>query len=256
MEHWNLRRTEDLIRAAIRDSYPIDWREEYLVRTLLRKIRDELQHLELDSVVFDAKVGWSIYQNHGRQEHMFGDIGVLVRLSFVDGKVVEGVGYLEAKKRTRNKDTFDELKLPQMRRIVKRAPRARLLLLDYRGIVGMLSDVEGSPWGEEYLSDVYGLQRAAVTYAVTVPINTAMALGARDVSLYPSCKPFSHQLLVNYLHGLDLEFDATSVNAAKGFADRLGAPRYLLVANVVRRGAPELPALKMNDNQIGPAHDI
>lgn len=256
IDHWLLRRTEDVIRSAIKDSFPIDWREEYLVRSLLRKLRDDLKSFSIESRFHAAKIDWSIYQNTGLQEQNFGDIGLLARFSFADGRKMEGVAYLEAKKRTRGKETFDEIRVTQLKKFVKNAPRASLLLFDYAGISGFPSITSGVAWLEDYFDAPHPLQRAELTYAATIPINTALALGVKDMSLYGSCSPFSHQLLLRYLHGLDLEFDRKSIEAAQGFADKLGAPRYLMVVDVIEAGAPGLPEPRTNSNRMQLARDL
>lgn len=253
ISHWLLRKVEDTVKATVHDNFPIDWREEFLVRTLLRSLRDKFKVLHLESLSVSAKVGWSVYQNHGAQETKFGDIGLLVRFAYKDGRTIEGVAYLEAKKRTRGRDTFDEIRVPQLKKIVKHAPRANLLLLDYAGIFGFPMLHKSIEWLEVYFDEPSSMQHTFVTYAATIPINTALALTAKDTRLYSSCTPFSHQLLLRYLQGLDLEFDKASVDAAKGFADKIGAPHYLLVINVVQVGAPDLPALTVNQAYLRPA---
>jgi hypothetical protein len=254
--HWHIRNAESAIREAVRNCFPTDWREEFIVRTLLKKFRDDLGSLSITSQSHTVKVDWSVYQNHGVQEQTFGDIGLLVRFNFKDGRTVEGVAYIEAKKRSRGKDTFDELRVAQLRTIVKNAPRAHLLLLDYSGIANFAAPPNTSTWLEEYFDEPSPYQRAFITYAATLPINTALALGVKDTRLYESTAPISFQLLQRYLYGLDLEFDARCVDAAKGFADKLGAPRYLLVVNVVQVGAPATPELRLNNNRLGPARDL
>ncbi len=232
-----IERAESIVAEAVHKSFPEDWEEDFVTRLLLRKLRSDLKVTSVVSRGRSFRVHWSIYKNKGKQEEMFGDIGLLVRSAFKDGRTIEGVAYLEAKKRFKSRNTFAEIRIPQLKRILKHAPRAALLLYDYDHITDFPAIDACAPWFEVFWEERPAYRHVPVTYAVTVPVSTALALGVKDTRLYTASNPFSQQLLLRYIHGLDLEFSQACITAAKGFAEKLGAPNYLLLVDLVEEGA-------------------
>ncbi len=67
---------------------------------------------------------------------------------------------------------------------------------------------------------------------MTVPIKTILAIEKSDTSIYKFSVPFSQQLLFRYFQAFDLEFREAPIRIVKGFASKLGCPKYLAVVSV------------------------
>jgi hypothetical protein len=89
------------------------------------------------------------------------------------------------------------------------------------------------------------------TFATVVQPEVCVALGKATVSLHKYAIPFSLQLCMRYLRGIDLDFDAKLLKAVTGFAeDRgFGPPSFLLIANVSSlRHADDQRRISVNRN--------
>lgn len=230
---------EGIVRSAVAGNYPIDWNEDFITRSLLKALRSDLGHVHLSDQPEGLEIRWRAWKQVGRAEHTFGDVAVLVRLRARGlRRPLDGVGFLEAKRRYPS-GTFDELRPGQMTRIAALAPHAGLLLYDFSPV--SLSPILPGPLPVWWAS----WQRRSLpvplrqTYAITVPIQVAMATGIRDAGLYRFGLPFSQQMVGRYFCGLDLEFSEKALATARGQTPELGAPRYLVVAAVGRGVAPE-----------------
>lgn len=167
---------------------------------------------------------------NARTKH--GDIGILVKIMYRDGGVLEGVGFLEAKKRFPRKLTFDSLNLPQLSKLAKISPRTNLLLYDYEDITGFVSS-SSVPLGllkEQEVSQ--GLVLKPVTNALVVQTGVVLETKAKDLTLYKYGVPFSHQLILRYMQGLDLDHRQNVVDSVKGFNNKHGYCTYLLKVTI------------------------
>ncbi len=257
-------RVEDIVTNKVYGNFPIDWDEDFITRDLLRALR-QVEKRQLRVSPLDERypyfpypgpllpywiwehlagtvlnVEWSSYKQTGTPERYFGDVAVLVLAQYYDGDRVEGVGFLEAKKRDRGNTKFGAIKVGQLKRIFRHAPRASLLLYDYEPVC--------------YLHPIR-LWKWVPTFAVTVPIDLSLATGKRDTSLYKFSKPFSAQLLL-FLIGFELERSKAALNIAKGLEDRFGAPRHLLIIRVgVNTDAPSEDFVAFNRDRYVPIEE-
>ncbi len=148
---------------------------------------------------------------------------LIVKIQYPD-QLVEGVAFLEAKKRTHKKCTFDAIKDAQLSRIYTQTPHAYLLLYDYENIHD----------NDEYkLQKLGGIKSSGSLYAVTLPMNVAIISKFKDTKLYRFSHPLSHQILTRYFRGLDLDFQKQALDIAKGYNIDIGAPQFLLIVSVV-----------------------
>ncbi len=76
---------------------------------------------------FEKIVHWLSYKNKGRAETLFGDISLLINIQFSSGERLTGVAFLEAK-RDNSRGNFEEIRVPQLERIIQHSPYAHLLL--------------------------------------------------------------------------------------------------------------------------------
>ncbi|ACY47079.1 hypothetical protein Rmar_0171 [Rhodothermus marinus DSM 4252] len=207
-----------IIRKNIKESYPRDWDEDFITRSLLKSLRTELPqptsiHLhpytKPDLRHHKVEVKWDAYKMTGGKENKFGDVAILVVTKYPDGDTIKGVAFLEAKKRYKNSSHFRAIDFEQLKRITDNAPRASLLLYDF--------NIINQYWWP--------------TYIVTVPADLVIATHKKDISLYKFSKPFSAALL-NYLLGFDLEHTEKALSIAKGYQTEYGTPLYLMVIRV------------------------
>jgi hypothetical protein len=173
------------------------------------------------------RIEWTAFKLSGKKvESKFGDIALLTKLNYQDGDTLEGVAFLEAKKRNRNKTTFGAIRTNQLKRIRKNAPSSVALLYDYTDITDFADT-------GIFKNTRQWLIRKPCTCSVIVPIRTVLHVGKKDMSLYKFSIPFSYQLLFRYFQGFDLEFGEMPINAAKGYySAKFGAPTYLVIVSV------------------------
>ena len=113
-----------------------DWDEDFITRTMLRDLKNNLSSIEHFGQSALKGIDWQAYKLKGKDETNFGDIAIIVELNYRDGTSLEGVAFLEAKKRDWRKSTFSAMNKPQLNKILKNAPRANYLLYDYENITG------------------------------------------------------------------------------------------------------------------------
>lgn len=216
---------ETVLMSQVKDNFPTDWDEDFITRSILKELRKKLKSVRIHGLKNRMKIEWSAFKLQGIPERKFGDIALLVNIKYHDGDRIEGVAFLEAKKRSRNKTKFGAMKVKQLRKIFRNSPRSMALLYDYDDItqfanIGLDSSIYN--WYEW----------KPCTCSVVVPINTILSLKKKDITLYKFSLPFSYQLFFRYFHGFDLEFQKKPINIAKGYAEEIGLPRYLAVVSI------------------------
>lgn len=80
--------------------------EDFITRSILKEIRNRLDSLVLGDLKERMQIEWLPYKLTGRAENKFGDIALLVNIHHQDGDAIEGVAFLEAKKRDAKKMNF------------------------------------------------------------------------------------------------------------------------------------------------------
>lgn len=244
---------EHVIRESINKLSGHEWDEDFITLNLLRDLRKELYGLELVGKDNRSRIDWQAYKLKGTYETNFGDIALVVNINYKDGTGINGVAFLEAKKRDWRKTTFSAMKMPQAKRIVNNAPRSQYLLYDYEDIANFL---HCSLYSQEleYFHHRRGTQIpfAPVTRAVCVPLNLAVATGNKDTLLYRHGLPLSHMLSNRYFQGLDLEFDDRPKQIATGFLKKFGLPKYVVKIDITEVGAePREQNLRVNPSEYG-----
>jgi hypothetical protein len=209
-----------------------NWDEDYITQELLREYRQRFQNIEIrETTKKKIVISSNAYKLRKKllAEQKFGDIALIVRIQYSD-HLVEGVAFLEAKKRTEKSRAFSAIKDEQLGRIYKNAPHACLLLYDYESIHD----------SNDYKLQSYRARSSGSLHAVTLPISVAIGSKLKDTKLYRFSHPLSHQILTRYFCGLDLEFNQEALDIAKGYDRNTGSPQFLLVVSVVpsnrRRG--------------------
>ena len=218
---------EKIVREHVYENFPDQWDEDFITLDLLKRLRKDFNYITLNVLKDVLRIDWQAYKFTGKPEHNYGDIGLLLNIIHRNGDKVQGVAFLEAKKRGQNNLKFPAIKIPQLSKINKMAPHSMVLLYDYEDITlfSYLPVEWKNAWGT-YLSIT------PFTNAVVVPSNLIIRTGKKDTTLYKFSLPLSHQLCFRYFYGLDLEFNPKAIHVATGFSQSKG-PKYLLVINVI-----------------------
>jgi hypothetical protein len=210
----------------VKENYRADWDEDFITRSILKGIRQQLHFTKVVGFKDRVRVEWIPYKLSGKAENKFGDIAILVKISYRDGDEIEGVAFLEAKKRKPGNEKFEALKFEQLKRIRRYAPSLMALLYDYNDIT-QFTDFDPNA-DERY----WGWYYKPCTYAVVVPSNIVIHMKKRDTTLYKFSLPFSYQLIFRYFNGLDLEFGKAPIEIAKGYRIDKGLPTYLVAVSI------------------------
>ncbi|MGD1047109.1 MAG: hypothetical protein ABR936_17530 [Bacteroidota bacterium] len=229
---------EEILKKEIEGNYPHQWDEDHITRQILRQFRNQFHSINLFGFKHETKIAWEVYKLVGSLETNAGDIGLLVNVYLKNGTVVTGVAFIEAKKRKLNTVRFDELRQKQLRRINRFSPSARLLLYDYE-------DITQFPLNQSHFIDPDEFRYYNLvfnnTYAVTLPMNLALANFSNNTNLYHLSVPFSYQLIFRYFHGLDLDYSKKAIDSITQFPSSQKLPRYLMTISVgIGTNIPEI----------------
>ena len=115
---------ENTIRNSISGLTGHEWDEDFITLNLLSDLRQDLNGIKLVGKDKKSKVDWQTYKLKGTFENNFGDIALVVNITYKDGTDLHGAAFLEAKKRDWRKTSFGAMKIPQARKILKNAPRS------------------------------------------------------------------------------------------------------------------------------------
>lgn len=225
---------EAKIQETILECTEYDWYEDYITRSLLKLLRKELNEAEfelLNTKGEKAKIWLNIFKATGNLETKCGDITFIVRLVHKDNDTIEGVSFIEAKKRYSGKG-FKALNFSQLEKFLRKSPRSLLLLYDYE------KNYKNRVWGFTNSSN----WQIQYTHTLITQSHLAVHLNKKDESLYKICYPLSHQILERYTRGLDLEFKNETVREAKGYLENKNITEYAVIMNVVynNKGEPHI----------------
>jgi len=250
-------RLEEIASETIKSSYPRYWNEDFISRSFLLALEKALPSVALAGPELRRRIHWSAWKQVGSAENKFGDIAVLVRIVDADGLVLEGVGFLEAKRRYPGSEKYDQLASGQLTRIEEHAPHAMLLLYDYEeasaytkyqlytGHRARLRDLippvtnDGESLGIAVVEETHPFSGVFSTHMLVTPIGLIRSINLVQAGLYRYATPLSLQLAMRFLNGFDLEFSREALRTAKGWLDSIGSPRYLLTITVVPTPQPE-----------------
>ncbi len=196
-----------------------NWAEDLITVNFLNAFVKKFNDVYIDDLHDGSRIFINSFKQKGKVETKYGDIAVLIKITYEDSSVIEGIGYMEAKTRHIRSGDFKATKTDQLQRINSNAPRARLLLYDYEPIKGFIN-THGSPKN---------------IHSVALPVNVALIPGTSyDISLYKFGLPMSHQIVYRYMNAHDLEFDESIIAGSRKFGDDSGHSKYILSINIVK----------------------
>ena len=248
---------ESTIFNVVQSCYPTSWDEDHITFSITDRL-SQYKHTEITGLQRPVTIEWDARKLRGPTETAFGDLGILVRFTAWDGQRIEGIGLLEAKKRSRTSSAFEATRKKQLQTIVNSAPRSQLLLYDHGNITEHADNLRFTTFEDQpdsYLAQPSGLPTCHPANAVVLPSHLALALGKYDTSQYKFSIPFSVQLCSRYFRGLDLEFAASVLRRVKGHLSDSGGPRHLLIVSISTGGdADSEPFEELNDELYQPLH--
>lgn len=237
---------ETTIREAIRSCSPYSWDEDHITFKITEELFARHRNANVTGLDRPFKIVWDARKLRRPEESDYGDIGVLVNLTTWEGETLEGVGFLEAKRRDQKKNSFSAAKTSQLKRILSKAPSSQLLLYDYDNVSSCMDNWAGQ--FEDYYYRRHFGPTPPFTHAVCVPVRTAIQQGTYTTALHKFGVPLTYQIVGRYFRGFDLETNATVLEAVKGNLDKHGGPRVLILAGISTGDAePKLP--NVNDNR-------
>lgn len=236
---------EGWLRGAIRTAHPFSWDENHLTFSIVDALGREASSIELTGMDRPFKLVWDARKLRLPEEADFGDMAVVVKLKTWAGEMLEGVGFLEAKRRDLRGSNFPAAKTSQLNRILRKAPSANLLLYDYDNVSSCMDNL-ATFFEDHYYKRRFG-PGSPFTHSICVPVRIAVQQGQYSTHLHKFGVPLSYQLLGRYFRGFDLETERSVIEAAKGNIAKHGGARTLLLVGVsTGEQEPELP--EVNDN--------
>ncbi|MBD2254964.1 hypothetical protein [Nostoc parmelioides] len=257
-----------LLKSVIDDSFPYEWNEDYITLNLIKGLRKSFNQVTLSGYRYELNINWEVYKYTGKPETLYGDIAVLVQIKFRNGELTEGVGFLEAKIRSRDSVNFESLKPKQLSDITSNAPHALLLLYDYESITTFINSVSDFYRVRHYFDDEgiteylrwynkYGYfpSFGSETHSVVVPANLISINSPKNTTLYNHSLPLSNQLCYRYLLGFDLEYNSEAINIAKGYSALRRYPKYVMVIHVGQNNDPPELETQLNLELLQPLQE-
>jgi hypothetical protein len=200
-------RTEEAISESIKKTQANAWDENHLTFKWLDAITQLLDGQTVLEPGQTRRIACSAFKLKGKLEQEHGDVAVIVNLAFEDGDELEGVGFLEAKRRDRYGTGFPALDVKQLKRLYKGTDYAKVLLYDWAPVIpGAVVD---SPYDSPY-----------ETHAIVIPMDSMLDGKRANRNAYRLGVSLSHQLVYRYLQGLDLSLQTKALAAARGFATK------------------------------------
>ena len=225
---------EQIINDLVQENLVLNWDEDYLTRKFLSELTKHLSG-SLISDLSNSVVFLTPYKLSKPEEFKFGDIGIVARIEYEDGDIIEGISFIEAKRKYKESRKYDAMDWEQLERIYANAPHSQLLLYDFRDIT------EFAPTGLVNKKDATAsspMAQLPVTKFVTIPLNKAVKVRKNNERLYKLSLPFSYQFGYRYLNGFDLDYrsdilDQIKKDFSKNYINiEKQVPEYLIYINI------------------------
>jgi hypothetical protein len=194
---------ENILSKNITVGFGNDHVEDTITENILTGLRILLKSKQLAGLSDILTITCEAYKYRGPLENSYGDIGIILNIYYADNNSLSGVGFLEAKKRDKQKGDYTAFNIAQADRIYTNAPNSYLLLYDYNPVQAECSNVN-IPY-RQFCSVCYRSLNEN-THAVVVPMNLVLTRESVGKETYRFALPFSYQLCFRYLLGFDLNF--------------------------------------------------
>jgi len=256
LSYWRLiGEVERIVKARVPGSHPAEWEERPVTAGLLARLASELDDTEVSGFRQGCTIRVAAFQQKGRKAPALADISLLVHVAHKDGAVVDGAAFIECKLKQDRKRTFDEFRLPELKKLYRASPFSQVLFLDYEDITAYSSNrsVQFPPM--EYNTWRGGIPMTPCTYAALIPSNVVVAQHLNDTSIYGFSVPLSFQLVYRYFHGFDLDLSEQALLAARGQPTKKGSSEFLLALSVFEEGVEAREPEDINRKVWGPIEE-
>ncbi len=222
----------DSIQECFEDHAEGRWKEDFITAEILKRIK-KIPPKSFEYQGDFKNVAWDAYKYNGNLETVSGDIALIIKLEFSNGKYLEGVAYIEAKRIYHSKN---------------------LKNCNYKSIKWDRL-TEYSSYSHAHYVMLYDIMPdSPVTYLCkAIPTEHLLTISSNKRDIYPFCEYF-HQLLAYRLSmGYGLDFNQDKVNEAKGFSESSRRFKYLMTGSFKHSIEPNLvpEVIKVNQNLYG-----
>ncbi len=236
---------ESLIYSNVKESYPKNWDQQQITKSLFSDLKELFKGKIIHTPGDTIKTDWQLFQLKNNADAIFGEIAVVVQVSYHDGQTARGVVFYDVAEKDGGKNSFSNLHKNNYRRLLPVSPHSQILLYDYDTITGMAfpSTAETIIGNQPHSWNSW----IPYTHAVTVPANLALSLDVKTTGLYKISLPLSYQISYRYLYGLDLDYTATALETAVGLKTVKGSPRFVAFIAVSHGGAEPQSSFDLNN---------
>ena len=100
---------ENILSEGVTSNYPNSWNEDQITYSILDGIRREFgKRIVIEGFRENMKIQWEFWKHpEKKSEFSYEDLAFVVDILHKDGDRLEGVAFIEAKKRHRDKTTFE-----------------------------------------------------------------------------------------------------------------------------------------------------
>jgi hypothetical protein len=216
------------------------WQENHITASWLSAVWELLESTELRGYDGYRSIQCALFSQRGGQEVRFGDVGVVVSIQDGDEEPLLGAGFLEAKCRHWQKNSFPALREKQLLTIYKNAPRSLMMLYDRERFFGAATerDTDFWPW--------YDRRVEVATHAGVVPMDLMLTAPRATRAVYRFSLPLAYQIAFRYFQGFDLHFNEEAIKAAQGWGKKEEAPTFVLVARITTARSIEAAIPEVN----------
>ncbi|MBN2157953.1 MAG: hypothetical protein JW807_01065 [Spirochaetes bacterium] len=229
---------ESLVYSNVKENYPGNWSREIVTRSFFSDLKKLFHGKNIHTPGNTVKSFWYLHHLKNDNDLSFGDIAIVLQISYHDGQVARGVAFFDVAEKDPGKHTFTSLNKNRLRKLNSLAPHSQVLLYDYDTITGMAFPSTADSIIGNYPHSWNNW--ISYTHAVSVPANLAIQLDNKSTGLYKVALPISYLLCYRYLFGLDLDFSSTALDTAAGIKTNRGNPKFLILVSVCHGGAEPL----------------
>lgn len=195
---------ETYVKVLLRTN---QWDENKITECIIDDILDSFE----ERTSLKTKLNVFKLDKKGNAENKFGDIAIIVRNVIDEHTIIEGVGFIEAKRDYQQKDgsySYQELKKEQMKKYLKNTTSSFYCFYSHQHFFPMLS------------TDFIDKHLAALK------INSS---NYSDKYIYSSINPETLLAQINrFKNGYDLDRNEMALSIAKGYEKNIGLPGFII----------------------------
>lgn len=197
-----------------------NWDEDYLTRSWIAKLIEVLSGQTLDTYRGVSHIKWDAFKLTGTVEHLHGDIAVIVRFIYDKNKMLDGIGFVEAKKRYIDNGKWTAIDTNQIDDELDSSKHPIMLFYDYEETLFHLDNS----------SKNYNELRNVQAYSMPLDLVDHIELNKNTIVRF--AMPFAYQLVNRFFSGYDLEFDNGIIADIDEFLIKKGITKNLVCITI------------------------